>query len=170
MGCPGSSDTGTLSVRVGDTIWVSGQLSHDNEGNIVGPAPVDAQGRILDHGNMAASSRSPLGFHPNVLWTPRSWPGARPAQSFMHDKADRVHPRGQGHPGGYLRQKSRAHRSLDPSAAGSIRAGRSGAINVPNDAGWPRVGRIGGARRMGFTNSTGHVGRSPPSWPCRCRR
>jgi hypothetical protein len=27
-------------------------LSHDNEGNIVGPAPVDAQGRILDHGNM----------------------------------------------------------------------------------------------------------------------
>ena len=40
------------AVRVGDTIWVSGQLSHDNEGNIVGPAPVDAQGRILDHGNM----------------------------------------------------------------------------------------------------------------------
>jgi enamine deaminase RidA (YjgF/YER057c/UK114 family) len=38
-------------VRVGDT-WVSGQLSHDNEGNIVSPAPVDAQGRILDHGNM----------------------------------------------------------------------------------------------------------------------
>jgi enamine deaminase RidA (YjgF/YER057c/UK114 family) len=27
-------------------------LSHDNEGNIVGPAPVDAQNRILDHGNM----------------------------------------------------------------------------------------------------------------------
>jgi len=40
------------AVRVGDTIWVSGQLSHDNEGNIVGPALVDAQGRILDHGNM----------------------------------------------------------------------------------------------------------------------
>ena len=40
-------------MRVGDTIWVSGQLrSHDNEGNIVGPAPADAQGRILDHGNM----------------------------------------------------------------------------------------------------------------------
>ena len=51
--CPGSSRTGTLKpLRVGDTIWVSGQLSHDNEGNIVGPAPVDAQGRILDHGNM----------------------------------------------------------------------------------------------------------------------
>jgi hypothetical protein len=27
-------------------------LSQDNEGNIVGPAPVDAQGQILDHGNM----------------------------------------------------------------------------------------------------------------------
>jgi enamine deaminase RidA (YjgF/YER057c/UK114 family) len=39
-------------VRVGDTIWVSGQLSQDNEGNIVGPAPVDAQGQIRDHGNM----------------------------------------------------------------------------------------------------------------------
>lgn len=40
------------AVRVGDTIWLSGQLSHDDEGNIVGPAPVDEKGRILDHGNM----------------------------------------------------------------------------------------------------------------------
>jgi enamine deaminase RidA (YjgF/YER057c/UK114 family) len=40
------------AVRVGDTIWVSGQLSHDDEGNMVGPAPVDSAGRIRDHGNM----------------------------------------------------------------------------------------------------------------------
>ena len=25
------------AIRVGDTIYVSGQLSHDDEGNIVGP-------------------------------------------------------------------------------------------------------------------------------------
>jgi enamine deaminase RidA (YjgF/YER057c/UK114 family) len=37
---------------VGDTIWVSGQLSHDDQGNIVGPAPVDGEGRILDHSSM----------------------------------------------------------------------------------------------------------------------
>ena len=40
------------AVRVGDTVWVSGQLSHDDDGNIVGPAPVDSEGRIRDHGNM----------------------------------------------------------------------------------------------------------------------
>ena len=53
LGMPWEQSYGyAQAVRVGDTIWVSGQLSHDNEGNIVGPAPVDAQGRILDHGNM----------------------------------------------------------------------------------------------------------------------
>jgi enamine deaminase RidA (YjgF/YER057c/UK114 family) len=53
LGMPWEQSYGyTQAVRVGDTIWVSGQLSRDNEGNIVGPAPVDAQGRILDHGNM----------------------------------------------------------------------------------------------------------------------
>ncbi len=40
------------AVKVADTIYVSGQLSHDDEGNIVGPAPVDNDGTILDHGNM----------------------------------------------------------------------------------------------------------------------
>jgi len=53
LGMPWEQSYGyAQAVRVGDTIWVSGQLSHDKEGNIVGPAPVDAQGRILDHGNM----------------------------------------------------------------------------------------------------------------------
>ncbi len=40
------------AVKVGDTIYVSGQLSHDDEGNMVGPAPVDETGKISDHGNM----------------------------------------------------------------------------------------------------------------------
>jgi enamine deaminase RidA (YjgF/YER057c/UK114 family) len=40
------------ALKVGDTIWVAGQLSHDDAGDIVGPAPVDGEGHILDHGNM----------------------------------------------------------------------------------------------------------------------
>lgn len=42
----------TQGVRVGSTIHVSGQLSLDEENEIVGPAPVDDDGRILDHANM----------------------------------------------------------------------------------------------------------------------
>jgi enamine deaminase RidA (YjgF/YER057c/UK114 family) len=53
LGMPWEESYGyAQAVRVGDIIWVSGQLSHDDQGNIVGAAPVDNQGRILDHGNM----------------------------------------------------------------------------------------------------------------------
>jgi len=45
------------AVRVGDTIYVSGQLSHDDAGNIVAPAPLNERGEILDHSNMAAQMR-----------------------------------------------------------------------------------------------------------------
>jgi enamine deaminase RidA (YjgF/YER057c/UK114 family) len=40
------------AVKVGDTIYLSGQLSHDDDGSMVGPAPLDGEGRIADHGNM----------------------------------------------------------------------------------------------------------------------
>jgi enamine deaminase RidA (YjgF/YER057c/UK114 family) len=40
------------AVKVGDMVWVSGQLSHDEAGNMVAPAPLDAVGKIVDHGNM----------------------------------------------------------------------------------------------------------------------
>lgn len=40
------------AVKVGDTIYLSGQLSHDDEGNMVAPASLDAEGRIANHGNM----------------------------------------------------------------------------------------------------------------------
>jgi enamine deaminase RidA (YjgF/YER057c/UK114 family) len=40
------------AVKVGDTIYLSGQLSHDPEGKMVAPAPLDADGHITDHGNM----------------------------------------------------------------------------------------------------------------------
>lgn len=40
------------AVKVGDIIYLSGQLSHDADGALVAPAPLDADGRIADHGNM----------------------------------------------------------------------------------------------------------------------
>ena len=45
------------AVKVGDTIYVSGQLSHDDQGNMVGPAPLDENGNILDHSNMEIQMR-----------------------------------------------------------------------------------------------------------------
>jgi enamine deaminase RidA (YjgF/YER057c/UK114 family) len=62
------------AVKVGDTIYVSGQLSHDDEGNMVGPAPLDENGNILDHSNMEiqmrqsyANARKLLGFYGATL-------------------------------------------------------------------------------------------------------
>jgi enamine deaminase RidA (YjgF/YER057c/UK114 family) len=45
------------AVKIGDTIYVSGQLSHDDQGNMVGPAPLDDSGRIRDHSNMETQMR-----------------------------------------------------------------------------------------------------------------
>jgi enamine deaminase RidA (YjgF/YER057c/UK114 family) len=45
------------AVKVGSTIYVSGQLGHDDEGNIVGPAPLDENRTILDHSNMEIQMR-----------------------------------------------------------------------------------------------------------------
>ena len=40
------------AVKVDDMIYVSGQLSHDDQGNMVGAAPLDESGNIRDHSNM----------------------------------------------------------------------------------------------------------------------
>jgi YD repeat-containing protein len=45
------------AVKVGDTIYLSGQLSHDAEGNMVGAPTLDAQGRITDFSNMEIQMR-----------------------------------------------------------------------------------------------------------------
>jgi enamine deaminase RidA (YjgF/YER057c/UK114 family) len=45
------------AVKVDDTIYVSGQLSHDDQGNMVGPAPLDDSGRIRDYSNMETQMR-----------------------------------------------------------------------------------------------------------------
>jgi enamine deaminase RidA (YjgF/YER057c/UK114 family) len=53
LGMPWEEQYGyAQAVKVGDTIYLSGQLSHDNEGNMVAPAPLDPAGAIADHGNM----------------------------------------------------------------------------------------------------------------------
>lgn len=58
MGMPWEDTYGyAQAVKVGDTIYISGQLSHDAQGNIVGPAPVDEHDRILDHSNMEIQMR-----------------------------------------------------------------------------------------------------------------
>jgi enamine deaminase RidA (YjgF/YER057c/UK114 family) len=45
------------AVKVDDTIYVSGQLSHDGQGNMVGAAALDDSGKIRDHSNMAIQMR-----------------------------------------------------------------------------------------------------------------
>lgn len=45
------------ALKVDDTIYVAGQLSHDEQGNIVGAAPLDDRGNIRDHSNMETQMR-----------------------------------------------------------------------------------------------------------------
>lgn len=40
------------AVRVKNTIYVAGQLSHDADGNFIGPAPLDSSGIATDKSNM----------------------------------------------------------------------------------------------------------------------
>ena len=55
LGMPWEEQYGyAQAVKVGDTIYLSGQLSHDDDGNMVAPAPLDPAGKIADHGNMGA--------------------------------------------------------------------------------------------------------------------
>jgi enamine deaminase RidA (YjgF/YER057c/UK114 family) len=58
LGMPWEDQFGyAQAVRVGDTIYVSGQLSHDDAGNIVAPPPLGEDGTILDHSGMEAQMR-----------------------------------------------------------------------------------------------------------------
>jgi enamine deaminase RidA (YjgF/YER057c/UK114 family) len=58
LGMPWEAEYGyAQAVKLGDTIYLSGQLSHDDEGNMVAPAPLDENGRIVDHSNMAEQMR-----------------------------------------------------------------------------------------------------------------
>lgn len=46
------------AVKSGRTIYISGQLSHDTSGNLIAPAPLDAQGHITDASNMEIQMRA----------------------------------------------------------------------------------------------------------------
>lgn len=68
LGMPWEDQYGyAQAVRVGDTIYVSGQLSHDDHGNMVGPAPLDDHGHITDHGNMEIQMRQSYANAKKVL-------------------------------------------------------------------------------------------------------
>lgn len=45
------------AVKVKDTIYISGQLSHDSDGRLVAPASLDETGKPRDFGNMAEQMR-----------------------------------------------------------------------------------------------------------------
>ncbi len=58
LGMPWEDQFGYVqAVKVDDTIYVSGQLSHDEQGNLVGAAPLDDSGNIRDHSNMETQMR-----------------------------------------------------------------------------------------------------------------
>jgi enamine deaminase RidA (YjgF/YER057c/UK114 family) len=58
LGMPWETEYGyAQAVKVGDTIYISGQLSHDDQGTFVGAALLDDQGRIRDHSNMKIQMR-----------------------------------------------------------------------------------------------------------------
>ena len=44
--------------RVGNEIFVSGQFNHDEEGNLVAPAPLDVDGRPSDFSSMGEQMRA----------------------------------------------------------------------------------------------------------------
>lgn len=45
------------AVLVKDTIYLSGQLSHDNKGNFIAPAELDESGRPIDYSQMEQQIR-----------------------------------------------------------------------------------------------------------------
>jgi len=45
------------ALQVKDVVYLSGQLSHDSDGNLVAPAELDVSGRPLNFSNMEAQMR-----------------------------------------------------------------------------------------------------------------
>ena len=46
------------AIKLGDTIYVSGQLSHDEEGELIAPAALDARGKPADFSMMESQMRA----------------------------------------------------------------------------------------------------------------
>jgi enamine deaminase RidA (YjgF/YER057c/UK114 family) len=58
VGVPWEGQYGYVqAVKIGEWLYVSGQLSHDEMGNQVAPAPLDRSGKVIDFTNMEAQMR-----------------------------------------------------------------------------------------------------------------
>lgn len=58
FGMPWEAEYGyAQAIKIGGTIYVSGQLSHDDTGNMVAPASLDQDGKINDHSNTERQMR-----------------------------------------------------------------------------------------------------------------
>ncbi len=68
LGVPWEEDYGyAQAVQVGNSIYLSGQLSHDRAGQIVGPAPLDDEGRPKDFASMELQMRTTYANAEKVL-------------------------------------------------------------------------------------------------------
>ncbi|TIM38426.1 MAG: hypothetical protein E5Y56_29560 [Mesorhizobium sp.] len=107
------------TVQTGNVIYVWGQLSQDEEGRVIGPAPVDAAERIFNlgtsPGEVAMWDRTPLGTVSVLL---NRLLGGRPGESVCFAAASKRGPdcllcrlvgwllRDPGHCEGELRTRS----------------------------------------------------------------
>jgi enamine deaminase RidA (YjgF/YER057c/UK114 family) len=57
----------TQAVKVGDTIYVSGQLSHDDNGTMIAPAALDESGKPADFSTMEEQMRVTYANAANLL-------------------------------------------------------------------------------------------------------
>jgi len=55
------------AVRVGNTIYLAGQLSHDDNGDFIGPATLDGSGRPIDTSNVELQMRTTYANAAKVL-------------------------------------------------------------------------------------------------------
>ncbi len=55
------------AIKLGDTIYISGQLSHDEKGNLVAPAALDASGKPADFSTMEPQIRQTYANAVNLL-------------------------------------------------------------------------------------------------------
>lgn len=59
FGVPWEDDYGyAQAIKVGDILYISGQLSHDEKGNLVAPASLDKAGRPADFSMMEEQMRA----------------------------------------------------------------------------------------------------------------
>src|ERR1700757_4896518 len=74
------------AVKIDNTIYVSGQLSHDDQGNMVGAAPLDDSGKIRDHSQKETQMRKTYANAKKILSEFRRHPGQRGRGSALRHR------------------------------------------------------------------------------------